>query len=452
MSKKKKKKPKHLMGRKEFLFDFFSIVIVMGIGIYFGFRSIYYYSKQNVKIVEDSKTLNGVILQNNQVITEGDGLYKDTDGYYFNGNVTNNYVLLGNSLFRIIRISKKNSIRIVSEDYVASFPWGEEATYQNSNIRLWLEKGENEHSGIYYNMIPNIESNFVKTSFYEESLVDHKMESIGEEYSDYVSLLTIRDYITAGGNNSFLNTGKLFYLLGYSDTQENLYVEEDGSIQTCDSLTGLGIRPVLTLKENTAYTEGDGSLANPYRLAFDKDNMSGKYVKLGGDIWRVYLSEGDTLRLHLNGYIKVNGNDYFRNYSNTNSIFDPTDKKNIAYYLNNDFLNSLSYGIMLLDCPSYIGEISDDQGYSFFNIYNQVVVTKVGLLNIFDPIVNPDLGNYFYVNTTSPVGSMEYDRFASGLLEESDVRDEKPIVPVVSIAKSAIINGQGTILDPYVVE
>ena len=278
------------------------------------------------------------------------------------------------------------------------------------------------------------------------------MESIGEEYSDYVSLLTIRDYITAGGNKSFLNTGKLFYLLGYSDTQENLYVEEDGSIQICDSLTGLGIRPVLTLKENTAYTEGDGSLANPYRLAFDKDNMSGKYVKLGGDIWRIYLSEGDTLRLHLNGYIKVNGNDYIRNYSNTNSIFDPSDKKNIAYYLNKDYLNSLSYGIMLLDCPSYIGEISDDQGYSFFNIYNQVVVTKVGLLNIFDPIVNPDLGNYFYVNTTSPVGSMEYDRFASGLLEESDVRDEKPIVPVISIAKSAIINGQGTILDPYVVE
>ena len=47
---------------------------------------------------------------------------------------------------------------------------------------------------------------------------------------------------------------------------------------------------------------------------------------------------------------------------------------------------------------------------------------------------------------------MAYDRYANGLLEESDVRDSKHIVPTVCIAKNSIKNGTGTAEDPYVVE
>ena len=450
--KKTKKKQKHIFTIHEFLFDFISLVLVIGIVIYFGYRSLYYYSKQNIKKVEDSQTLNGVILQNNAVTSSGDGIYQDTNGYFFRGNVNNNYVLLGNNLFRIVRISNDSTVRIVSEDYVASFPWGEDYSYQNSNVHVWLEKQENEYSGIYYSMIPDVMDYFIKTNYTEDRLDDSQIVNGEEKYADYVSLLSLRDYITANGKNSYLNTGKLFYLLGYSKDGENLYVEEDGSVLSCDSLNGFGIRPVLTLKANTTISGGDGTEGNPYRLAFDSPNMNGRYVKLGNDLWRIYHQENDMLRLHLNGYIQENGNPILLPYSNTNSVFSLSDKKNIAYYLNNTYLNQLSYGTLLLDCPSYIGEISDDQGYSYSNIYQNVVYSKVTLLNLFDLIVSPELANYFYVNTTSLVGSMEYDRFASGLLEESDVREEKPIVPVVCIGSSSIKKGKGTILDPYVVE
>ena len=128
------------------------------------------------------------------------------------------------------------------------------------------------------------------------------------------------------------------------------------------------------------------------------------------------------------------------------------DKANIAYYLNTDYLNSLSYNNLLVDCNHNIGEISDDTGYSYSNIYNDVVSSKVGLLNIFDYISNPNLTDYLLLNTTSQVGSMVYNRFSSGLLEEADVRDEKHIVPTICIAKSNLKNGKGTLEDPYVVE
>ena len=450
--KKQIKKKKYVIGPREFLFDFISLVLVLGVGIYFGYRCFYYYSKQNMKRVADLQTLNGVILQNNKIVFEGDGLYQDTDGYFFHGNVSNNYVLIGNILFRIVQVSKDNSVRLVSEAYIASFPWGEEANYQTSNVRLWLEKSEIEHSGIFYSLIPDISLYFNKTKYHEDTLKDNKVINGTEEYNDYVSILTISDYIRANGKNSYLNTGNLFYLLGYSENNENLYVEEDGTVHTCDSLSGFGIRPVLTLKGDSQLTSGDGTVENPYRLSFDGSSFVGKYVKLGNDVWRIYTQEGDTLRLHLNGYLQENGNSVVRAYSQSNSIFSITDKKHLGYYLNTTYYNQLSYGTILLDCPSYIGEISDDQGYQYTNIYNDVIVSKVTLLNIFDPIVSPELNNYFYLNTTSLVGSMEYDRFSSGVLEESDVRDEKPIVPAVCISNSIIKSGQGTILDPYVVE
>ncbi len=135
--KKTKKKQKHIFSIHEFLFDFVSLVLVIGVAIYFGYRSLYYYSKQNIKKEHDLQTLNGIVVQNIPVVNSGDGLYKDTNGYFFRGKVDNNYVLLGNSLFRIIRIYNDQTVRLVSEDYVASFPWVGNGCYQEYNVHLW---------------------------------------------------------------------------------------------------------------------------------------------------------------------------------------------------------------------------------------------------------------------------------------------------------------------------
>ena len=65
-------------------------------------------------------------------------------------------------------------------------------------------------------------------------------------------------------------------------------------------------------------------------------------------------------------------------------------------------------------------------------------------------MANVGLTNYFHMNTTSEVGSMEYSRYANGLLEEADVREYKHIVPVVSISKEHLISGSGSYTDPYI--
>lgn len=450
MFKRKKEKKKHLLGTKEFIFNFLSLVMLIGIGIYFGYRSLYYYSKQNVKIKEEAMTLNGLIVQNNYVAKEdNDGLHQDSEGYYFKGKVENNYVLFSNRVFRVVRINNNNTVKMITENVNASFMWGEDSKYENSNVRNWLEKSDKEHTGIYYNTIANADKMLVKTSYQEDILKEDKIENSENTSKDYVTILSVKDYTLANGKNSYLNNGKVFYLLGLNGENENLYVEEDGSIQSTDSLSGFGIRPVITLAKNTIVSSGSGTKDDPYVIKEDTKNYVNTYVKLGEDIWKVSSENGDILRLYLNGYLKINGQEIVRNYSVTNSIFDVTDRNNIANYLNVVYYNSLSYQGALADCDFYTGEISDDAGYSFTNIYNNKAVVKVGLLNIFDNIDN-DLSDYFHVNLTSEVGSMEYNRYSNGILEEADVRDEKHIVPSVCISKSVIKSGNGTLDNPYI--
>ena len=86
--KRKKKKEKKYLGKNEFIFNFFSLVILIGIGVYFGYRSLYYYSKQNQKIEQEAATLSGMIIQNNSPTTGSNvGLHKDSSGYFYKGNV-----------------------------------------------------------------------------------------------------------------------------------------------------------------------------------------------------------------------------------------------------------------------------------------------------------------------------------------------------------------------------
>ena len=212
----------------------------------------------------------------------------------------------------------------------------------------------------------------------------NEVVSADQSFQDFISTLTIKDYIMANGKSSFLNNGKMFFLLGLSEDKENIYVEEDGSIQSCDSLSGFGIRPVITFKKNSIVTGGDGTKGNPYVISQSDNSYIDTYVRLGEDIWRVFEDQNDKLKLYTYGYLKMQGQEVFRNYSTTNSIFNLEDKDNIAYFLNTTYLNSLTFVGYLVDNDYYVGEISDDVGYSFTNIYSSKVTCKVGLLNIFD--------------------------------------------------------------------
>ena len=446
------KRSKHYLNKYEFIFNLISLITIIIIVLYFGIRSFYYYGVQNSPKKTETPELNEIIINNNKVVKNKDGLHRNNDGYYFKGRNVNNYVYVFNRIFRIISINDSGTIKLVSENNVASFMWGEDSSYKKSNLYTWLTKTDNEYSGVYYDTLPNPNKFIVKTNYSEDILSD-KVKKGKNSYSDYVTSLGIADYINSGASKGFLNNNKIFYLIGNNKNKEKLYVNEDGEIETSDGLDGYGIRAVITLKKGIQITGGDGTSNSPYVIKQDKDtNYIDSYVKLGNDTWKIYNEENGLLKMYLYGYITNNGVQVLREYSNKNSLFNLNNKNNIAYYLNNTYLNSLSYNYYLVSNKFYIGEISDESGYIYKNIYNNVIECKVGLLNIFDYVSNNLFDDYFHLNNTSEISDIEYSTNSRGLVEEVDVTEKKHIVPVISINANIIKNGDGTINNPYVVE
>lgn len=167
----------------------------------------------------------------------------------------------------------------------------------------------------------------------------------------------------------------------------------------------------------------------------NKTNYVDQYVKLGNDIWKIYSDKNGVLKLSLNDYIKENEQEILLSYSEDSSIYNLNDKKSLAYYLNNTYLNNLSYKDIILDTDYLIGEISNDTGFSIDNVNTNTIKAKVGLLNIFDYNTNNNVTNYYYLNTTSSVGSMLYVNNSLGLLDEEKSNEVKHIIPTISILK-----------------
>ena len=380
----KRSKRRHLYTKKEFLFNLFSLLIVIGIGVYFGYRSLYYYSKQSMIHKGNNQKLSEVIINSNKLISDGDGFHRDKQGYYFKGNIGNNYLKFANRIFRIVRINNDGSIRVVSDQMVASFMRGDDE-YEKSNLYTWLEKTDDSNSGVYYNTIPDINSFLVKTKYSEDVLKDDKVSKNKTTKEAYITMLGINDYVLANGKNSYLNNGQIFHLLGKNEDESNLYIEEDGSVNESDSIEGYGVRVVFTLNKNTISAFGDGSVDNPYTVEQkDKTNYIDAIVKLGNDNWKVYKEENDKLRLVKLDYIKNNNNEFKYRFSKSENTFDLEDWNGLAVYLNNSYLNSLSYKNILVDNDYYTGELSIETDYKYQSIFSDKVTCKVGLLNIFD--------------------------------------------------------------------
>ncbi len=445
MTKKKTKKKKKVIKGGELFFCVVSLLLMIALGLYFGGRSFYYYSKQNVKIKEEAQTLNGMIMSTYKVTKDENGLHQDTDGYYFKGKVSNNYVNYGNRLFRVIRINNDGTIKAISEDISATYMWGDKDNYKDSILNKWLDYNELYYVGVYYNTLPNPSNYLVKTKYTEDILNASKVKEGKDKYESYVTTLGIKDYSNADGKNSFINIGKSFWIIGHDKDNSNLYVDTDGSINTTTTYESYGVRAVITFKKNVEVTGGNGSVDEPFVINLGNDaNKVGSYVKLGDDVWKVYFENKDTLRLHLDKIL------YTSSYSDSGSLYDPVERGSLAAKLNGEFINSKSYKNVVIKDYYYTGEVSTDTDYDYIGFYHKSVYCQVGLLNIFDYHTD-NMDDYFYMTTTSSVGSMIFVNHNSGVLEDASVEDQKGVVPVITIKKASIKGGNGTKDNPYTV-
>lgn len=416
------------------------LCILLIIGSFFIYQGVHFQKRVDMK---KDNILSDTVIANNKIVSKN-GLVKKDDTYYFVGDVYNNYVQIFNRLYRILSIKDKE-VKIVSNTNEAVFYYGDSKDYINSNIYNWLNKTDKENTGIYYNSIPGVTNLLIPFEYCLNTYINSNINCL-EKQSAYFSIMNIEDYIVSGGKNGFLHNGVSSFLLGFDQNNKIYNKDANGSIKTMDNGAS-GIRVVMTLKKNMKLTKGSGTFKNPYIIDQENNyNDINKYVKLDEDLYQVIEEKDNIYRLRLTTTLKDK-----RGFSNKLSGFNPLNKNNIAYYLNNDYYNELSYKDNLTKCKFFTGEVGDNRNY--FNIYNSVSSTKVGLLNIFDLNIANFLSDYYLVNTSKGDTNISYvyDKFGT-VLEDRSITLKK-IVPVVCLNKELINDkGSGTVKNPYIID
>lgn len=240
--------------------------------------------------IPKTKTQSG-ISKNSAIFNEGLIKSTDSDGtaYYFRGDIKNNYVLLDDITFRIVKINGDKTVKLITDNLLdyQSFYSNNEERFEDSEIintlKLWYETHLDKYEDIiankkYCNDNSKVDNNYTA---YNRVMKDYNptFKCPGEEISLKVGLLSVDEYIYAGAchkeNNTtfYLHNKDItidYYLMSGARSVNDLYypfiAASNGTVLTnVVATTNLGVRPVVNVIKNIEAT-GQGTKDNPYIL------------------------------------------------------------------------------------------------------------------------------------------------------------------------------------------
>ncbi len=431
------------------IFCFISILFIVSCCVFYGTRFIKLYLKNEKVTIKEKDSLVKKIHDNNK----NSDLFKEiNDDYYFVGKANNNYLVYSNMVFRIIKINQDNEIVAISDKALTSLAFGKNVSYKDSYINKWLNSvdGDN-YSGILERQLNDKDNVLVKTVTCHDQVDEiNNKECANATEDSYLSLLSTADFAIVG-KDSYLVNGEYYYL-GNTNTSNKVWqVSHDGKISTDTGLDIIGVRPVITIKGNLKYYDGNGTVDNPY-LTEDNRGLFGSYVKLDDTMWRVYQVNDDDIRLVMDSYLMVDGKELTYKYSNISSYHNDTKNGSIAYYLNNTFLKTLSYKDKLKAVKWTNGFYGSTANYDYTKSIDKTVDSKVALLSVSDIRLNNSLNEYYTMTGTSLNSSMVYIVNSNQKLTTKYITNNLKVVPVISLSKELLTEGNGTIESPYEME
>jgi hypothetical protein len=418
-NKKTVKKTKKVVKKNkliQLIFCVVSALFILGCVVFYGLRFIKYYRIYNPKVDsgDGSVLLAKDIVGKTEFGTDDeDGLFSSGGNYIYKGDVKNNYLKYNNMLWRIVRINSDNSIDIILDDYITLLPWNSTVTsFTDSEIYKYLNND-------FLNKLDKDLLN--KTSFCTDKLSSLTSITCDNQNSDgYVKLLDVANYLNSvNKGKSYLTTSdEIFWLADYGT--DKIWHTNGSNVSQSLVNSFYEIRPMVRLKNTTIYSSGDGTKEKPFVV--DKDNKItiGSRVKLGEDNWIVYDTK-DNVRL-------------MRETTLEKQI--DFDKEKLSYkesslmtYLNDTYLNSLSYKDMIIENTYDIGEYKD----SIYDVKKDTVKTKVGIPNILDIKFDSKVKSYF-TSTVNEERVLVYEN----PLRPGKVTTYRSMRPCITISKDTV--------------
>lgn len=244
-----------------------------------------------------SKTLANAILDDSPVTTSGYGLYKMDDYYVFRGENVDNYVQLGETIWRVVKIDTNRNAYLVTEKYAGySSSWDDRYNsesgyktginnYSTSRLKDFLDK-------IYENTKKDertfTDSDRAKLSRFDvctgkrdanSKTNNNSVECQTTEKSQILGVLTLSDFINASvdsnctsgssiscQNYNYLVTNyKWWTSTPVANTTSQAYsITGDGTIKKSVCSSYNYVRPVIKLSSRTMITGGTGTEKDPY--------------------------------------------------------------------------------------------------------------------------------------------------------------------------------------------
>lgn len=372
--------------KKEKIFRFCSVIFLSSLFIFFSFRLVYNYMKeQKANSLIDNGMLSTKIINN---LKKENYLYNDNK-YILKNLVENNYVSYSGILWRIVSVDD-GKIKLVSDENVTVLPFGK--NYDESNVIKWLNstfKSNLTQPDLFITEFDSCVNN-----------VDKIEKSDCNNSKNYVSLLSMNDYIDAGANNSYLNNNTYFWLSALNES-EPWYVFDNGGLKTDSNNHIYGVRPVIVLND-IEYIYGNGTKSSPYIISNEPvDTLSeielGSYIDYSGYTWKVVSKDETSVKVVLSTPLKLNDEEIKKIYSKKYNYYNLNDSTGIAYYLNHTFYNTLKNKKYLKKGDFYIGKFDT---YDLEELYNEKVNAYVGLLTVGDIFVTQNIDMYLLSSVT----------------------------------------------------
>lgn len=427
----KKKKNKIKFNGFELAFCAFSFLFIIGCIAIYGSRLFKYYRVYNPKS-EGGQSLMLVttaIGKNSSIVYDGDGLYMNGGDYTYKGSDVDNYLVFSNLTWRIIKTNSDGTIDLVLNDYINTLSWANRPkAYIESDIHKYL----NNYFVKYLD-----KSYLAPTTICKDEVNDLKQFSCNNKNEDnYVRLPSVSDFLNSKTDSTYMASDTDTLWLNTISSDKTWQINGN-NLSLADPTRALGIKPVIRLKSGVALISGDGSESNPYRVENEDDSIKiGDYVVLGTDKYIVYDTDDETLSLVLDGNLKKT-----YHFDLNSNIFNPQVNTSLAYYLNNAFLNSLSYKDLIVESEWNIG--------SYVNTYEDItsnkVRAKIGLYDLMNLKFDNEVQDYFLLNGISN-GVYLYSN--ETIITKPAIY--KGIRPAFRINKKNAISGSGTKDNPFI--
>ena len=429
------------------VFNLVSAMFILACCIFYGTRFLKLYIANNK--IEKITVLADNIKDDNK----DNELFKQiNDEYYFTGETENNYIKYSNLLWRIIKVNTDKTVTIISDNSLTALNPGTSKEYEKTYINKWLNKTDEKNTGILETNLNNIEKYLTYTRTCKDTVVDTKNITCKDKVEDtYITLPSIYDYVNTSGNKGFINNNEYFYLSNMNKESKLIYIDNTGKTNTSEETDILGIKPVITIKNTTILKEGNGTKDNPYTFE-EEQGLLGGYVKLDNDLWRIYSVEDNIVKLSLNNYLTTNGSEVKYKYSTKGYYHNDTKQGSLAYYLNNTYLNTLSYKDKIKENKFANGIYNSNTDYNYTKVLETTVDTKIAILSIGNIFLNSTNTNYFLstgvTKDNNQVYVMQDDYKVYNKASTTNLR----IIPVISLDKALLTKGNGLIDSPYEVE